>query len=206
MSYAKVKAAAAPFGMQILGGFHDTGKTTLLLGPADDFWPIFSTSPEAKDNQPDPIDRWSTRVIKTLAQNLGAEPSLPFGGPPYAPFLNWALSSGRCWSSPAGMLVHDTMGLMISFRGALIFGHQLNLPKPPRQSPCDNCASQPCKTACPVNALGPDGYVTSACHDHLDSPDGQSCLEHGCVARRACPISPKRPDTQSAHHMRYFHR
>ena len=206
MSYAEARAAVAPFGLQILGGFHAAGKTTLLLGPADDFWPIFSTSPEARDNQPDPIDRWSTRVITALSQNLHAKPSLPFGGPPYAPFLNWALYSGRCWSSPVGMLVHDTMGLMISFRGALTFDHQLDLPKPPLQSPCESCSFRPCNTACPVNALGPDGYVTSACHSHLDSPAGQSCLAAGCAARRACPISPKRPDTQSAHHMRYFHR
>jgi len=177
-----------------------------LLGPAGDFWTKFSTSPEASDNTADPIERWSTRIIGTMAQSFHATPSYPFGGPPYAPFLSWALKSGRCWSSPLGMLVHDTMGLMVSFRGALSFDHKINLPEPPTESPCTACTTKPCKVACPVNALGPNGYDTDSCHAYLNTPAGKTCLTKGCIARRACPISAKRPNAQSAHHMSYFHR
>ncbi len=206
MNHSVIASAVAPYGLQVLGGFVENGATTLLLGPTDNFWAIFSTSPEYQDGGPDPIDRWSIRIITALSQKLAATPHLPFGGPPYAPFLNWALKSGRCWSSPVGMLVHDTMGLMVSFRGGLTFDHQFDLPKPPSQSPCETCPTQPCKSACPVNALGADGYKTDACHTYLNTAAGRSCLTKGCAARRICPISRKRPDAQSAHHMNHFHK
>lgn len=206
MTLARTEKAAAPFGLAVPGGLHPTSQTTLLLlGPAAGFWPVFSSSPEARDGHPDPVDRWSTRVVAALAQQLNATPHLPFGGPPYAPFLSWALQSGRCWSSPVGMLVHNSAGLMVSFRGALEFDRRLPLPAPPETSPCDSCTSKPCQTACPVGALGPNGYETQACHGFLDISDGQTCRTKGCLARRACPISPARPNAQSAHHMSYFH-
>lgn len=206
MSYNATSTAATVHGLQTLGGLHIDKTTTLLLGPDHNFWPVFKASPEHRDKAPNPIDRWSTRILTSLAQNLNATPHLPFGGPPYAPFLSWALKSGRCWSSPVGMMVHETMGLMVSFRGALTFDHIFELPEPPNQSPCTTCTAQPCNTACPVGALGPTQYDTNKCHAYLNTTAGQSCLSQGCIARRICPISAKRPDEQSAHHMSYFHR
>ena len=208
MNYEAAEQAALAVGLAILGGFHrqEEAETLLLFGPAADFWDRFSRQPEAVDGLPNPIDRWSQRTLDTLASQLKANVFLPFTGPPYAPFLSWALKSGRCWSSPVGMLVHDRAGLMVSFRGALVFDSALEMPVPPLQSPCETCVEQPCRSACPVSALGADGYDTVACHGFLDSPAGASCLSQGCAARRACPVSLKRPDAQSAHHMRYFHK
>lgn len=215
MRYDTIEAAAARHGLAVYGGFHgDTGDglpegytTLLMLGPATDFWDHFQTEPEANDQAKDPIDRWSTRVIHTLAVGLNAHPFLPFGGPPYAPFLSWALKTGRAWSSPVGMLVHDTTGLMVSFRGALAFRQTLELPAT-EPIPCGNCTAKPCLSACPVNALSAEnGYDTVACHAYLDTAGGQRCLDQGCLARRACPVSAgaNRSAAQSAHHMRHFH-
>ncbi|MBR9863675.1 MAG: ferredoxin [Rhodobacteraceae bacterium] len=216
MSYAAVCSAATAQGLDVLGGFHggvEDGlpagcQTLLLLGPAPDFWPQFRQSVEYCDRLPDPVDRWSTRVIPQLADELHATPFLPFGGPPYAPFLSWALKTNRAWSSPVGMLVHDTAGLMVSFRGALAFRQKLDLP-PTGLRPCDSCTAKPCLSACPVDALSAaEGYDTAACHDYLDTADGQNCLSSGCKARRACPVSAgaNRDPEQSAHHMKYFHK
>ncbi len=205
MTYAAIEQAAAQHRLAILGGFHPSAsETLLLLGPAADFWAILTASPES--THPDPVDRWSARVMPLLARQFNASSALPFGGPPYAPFLAWALKSGRCWSSPVGMLVHDSCGLMVSFRGALTMPRKIDLPAPPVQSPCETCTDKPCRTACPVGALGPQGYDTAKCHGFLDHPEGRPCLSQGCAARRACPRSLKRPDAQSAHHMTYFHR
>ncbi len=204
MTYRAIESAAAKQGLAILGGFHPAnGETLLLLGPAGNFWEVFCASPEAA--QADPVDQWSARVIPLLAAQFEASAALPFGGPPFEPFLSWAMQSGRCWSSPVGMLVHDTTGLMVSFRGALRLSRHLDLPVPPPQSPCKTCTSKPCLQACPVNALGQQGYDTAKCHSFLDKPEGRSCLSKGCAARRACPLSMIRPDAQSAHHMSYFH-
>lgn len=201
---------AAP-GLRVMGAFcpgpgDDVPAgfgTLVMLGPSEDFWEVLTAAPEF--GAPDPVDRWSERVIGAMAKDLGGQAFLPFGGPPYAPFLRWALRTGRAWSSPVGMLVHDTTGLMVSYRGAIALRDRLKIP-PPGPRPCDGC-DRPCLSACPVGALGPDGYDTDACHRYLDTPAGSACLSGGCLARRVCPASAgaARAAAQSAHHMAYFH-
>lgn len=186
----------------------DSG-TLVLLGTAGAFWPAFSASVEGQDDKPDPVDRWSSRVIGALAEQVSATAYFPFGGPPYTPFINWALASGRAFSSPSQMMVHDQVGLMISYRGALHFDGELHIPPPLLgRSPCDSCSDKPCLSACPVGALVDGGpYDLGACHSFLDRVAGTSCMGQGCQARRACPLSfgANRSFFQSAHHMRYFH-
>jgi len=177
----------------------------VLLGPAGPgFWPHVTVAPEFADGAPDPLDRWSRRVIGALARGLGAKALFPFGGPPWPPFTDWARRSGRAWPSPVGLLVHDSHGLMLSYRGALALPHRLDLP-PAAPRPCDTCADQPCRTACPVGALSSGGYDVPACKDDLDRP-GNDCMARGCAVRRACPLSggAGRTEAQSAFHMGYF--
>ncbi len=217
MNYAAANQAANGAGLAVLGGFHPTAadmapqhcKTILMLGPQEPgFWPTLTASPEYTDGQPNPVDRWSTRVIGQLAQDLHATAVFPFGGPPYQPFVRWALKTGRVWSSPVDLLVHDTAGLFLSFRGALAFETTLNLPEPPAQSPCTTCETRPCLTDCPPRALTGAGYDVDNCHTFLRTPPGQACMQNGCAVRRACPVSQSygRLKEQSAHHMRAFHK
>lgn len=207
VSYQRIRELAATHALAIMGGVGEDGGTVILLGPGAGFWPHFQASPEWQDGAPDPIDRWSSRVITALADTLEAEALFPFGGPPYLPFLRWATDSGRAWQSPAGMLVHDSAGLMVSYRGALRFARPIALP-PTGASPCISCTAQPCMGACPVDALSAArGYDVAACHAFLDTAAGQDCLQQGCKARRACPVSQRfgRDPAQSALHMRSFH-
>jgi len=182
-------------------------RSVILLGPKEPgFWNYLSSQPEFHDQSPDPVDRWSKRTICKLAEQFGGAAVFPFGGPPYAPFISWALYCGAAWTSPVSLLIHADAGLFLSFRGALA----LPYPVPPPASakrPCDTCAGQPCATACPVNALQPDGYDLETCHRYLDTDAGQDCLDNGCAARRACPVSQSynRQPAQSAHHMKAFH-
>ncbi|MDM8164721.1 ferredoxin [Roseovarius sp.] len=177
----------------------------VLLGPLEPgFWPAFTASPEYLDGAPDPLDRWSHRVITGMAEALNATPFFPFGGPPYQPFIAWAKASGRAHSSPVGLLVHDTAGLMISYRGALGFADRIDAPAPP-PSPCESCETRPCLTACPVDAFASGSYDVAACKADLDRP-GNDCMTRGCAVRRACPVSQGhgRLEAQSAFHMRAF--
>lgn len=208
ISYETIRRSINPEGLSVMGGLHEAGATIILIGPGLTFWQIFSGSSEGRDGQPDPVDRWSSRVITGIAEVLNATPLFPFGGPPYQPFLRWALASGRAWQSPVGMLVHDTAGMMVSFRGALSFEGIIELPAPPSAAPCETCTHRPCTTACPVSALSDQhAYKVDACRSFLDSMAGRDCMRHGCIARRACPVSQTsgRLPEQSAHHMRYFH-
>jgi hypothetical protein len=212
----EVAAASARERLGIFGAFHPgpendapegTG-TLILLGPDEPgFWAHVTAAPEFADGAPDPLDRWSARVIGALAEALGGTALYPFGGPPYRPFVRWALASGRAWRSPVTLLVHDTAGLMVSYRGALALPDRLDLPPPPSAPPCAACDGQPCRSACPASALSDEGYDVAACHHLLDTSDGLDCMTQGCAARRACPVSRRygRLPEQSAYHMRLFH-
>lgn len=210
LNYQALAKAAHAHHLAVRGAFHPDDLpgvgTLILLGPDEPgFWPAFTASPEYRDGQPDPMDRWSARVIGAWAKQLNAQAFFPFGGPPHAPFFNWATRSGRAWPSPIQLLVHDQAGLFVSYRGALGLADQIPLPDSPSRAPCKDC-SQPCTTACPVNAFASGYYDVPACKAHLVSPAGQDCMRHGCAARRACPVSAEfgRLPDHSAFHMRAF--
>jgi hypothetical protein len=177
--------------------------TLILIGPDEpSFWPGFIQSDESRDERPDPIDRWSRRVLTDVAVAHDATALFPFGGPPYQPIFTWALRSGRFWSSPIGFLVHDAAGLFVSFRGVLLV--KPRLPTDAGISPCKTCAGQPCLTVCPVDAFDA-GYDVPACKSHLAQPQGHDCMTQGCRSRRACPIGQgKRLPAQATHHMKAF--
>lgn len=213
----EIETLAAGHALGVFGAFHpeaDEGlppgtRTLLMFGPREpEFWAHVTSSPEWRDGETDPLDRWSTRVIGAMARTLGGTALFPFGGPPYHPFYAWALRTGRAWTSPVTLLVHDTAGLMLSYRGAIALESTLEIPVARLESPCDGCAEKPCLTACPAGALGAEGYDVPACHAFLDSAAGADCLISGCSVRRACPISRAygRLPGQSSYHMGLFHR
>lgn len=207
-----IAARIAGDGLALRGAFHpedgdgvpDGYGTLLLLGPGADFWPVFERSPECANGGDDPLDRWSARVIGDRAREFGGLALFPFGGPPWHPFIAWARRGGQVWQSPVHLLVHETAGLMVSFRGAIALEPRLALPEA-AVAPCPACA-QPCRHACPVGALSPDGYDIPRCRAYLDTAPGRNCLTRGCAARRACPVGAGlRPERQSEFHMTAFH-
>ena len=215
MTLAAVEARLTPHRLTVLGAFHpepDDGLrgagTLALIGPAEPgFWSHVTATPEWADAHPDPLDRWSRRVIGRIACDLGAKALFPFTGPPFHPFQSWALRTGHAWQSPVRLLVHAAQGLMVSFRGALALPDRLPLPPAP-PNPCDRCDARPCETACPPAALTPAGYDVPACRAFLDTAAGGDCAGAGCRVRRACPLSASygRLPEQSAYHMSKFRR
>jgi hypothetical protein len=215
MTLEDIRAAARTEKLAILGAFHplkehkapDGTGTLILLGPDEPgYWGHIQSSPEWRDRNADPIDRWSTRVISKLAQTFSGQAFFPFGGPPFEPFFTWALASGQAWQSPVSILVHAQAGLMVSYRGAIALQDKLELPQPDAK-PCDTCA-KPCLTACKPRALTGDGYDVPACHAYLDTTDGAQNLRQGCNVRRSCPLSQSygRLAEHSAYHMSIFHK
>lgn len=201
---ARYDTEARAHGLVVQGALPHEGGALFLLGPDEPrFWPLFQASPEATDGRPDPLDRWSERVIGALAQAWGGTASFPSDGPPYPPFVDWALASEECWSSPVNLLVHRTAGLWISFRGAVHVPDVTIIPES-APSPCVSCAAAPCKSACPVGALTTSGYDVPRCQAYLRTADTQ-CRD-GCQVRRACPVSSgfERLPEQSAFHLAAF--
>ncbi len=226
-AWNELAAAVAEAGLRPRGGFAvgpddavpdvtpgRPARTLLLLGGVGgSLWPAFSISPELADGGPEPLDRWSLRVVTALAGRFGARPLFPFGGPPYQPFLRWARRAEPVAPSPLGLLVHPEHGLWHSYRGALAFAAPLALPpQATHASPCESCAGKPCLTACPVGAFAPplaDGlprYDLQGCAAHLRLPAGADCRQAGCLARRACPVAPDLAyeTAQASFHMAAF--
>ncbi len=213
MTLDEIVAAAGAEGLGVVGAFHpepddDAGDdvgTLILLGPAGPgLWTAFSASAEATDGAPNPMDRWSKRVIDGLAQRMGAKALYPFGGPPWLPFQRWAQKAEGAVPSPVGMLASARRGLWVSYRGALAFKGQIPLPTGDTSDPCAPC-SAPCTTACPVDAFSAGVYDVDRCAAHMRSDAGSAC-RRGCLVRRACPAGHRLnlPESQRAFHMAAF--
>ena len=165
-------------------------RTIVLAGMVGrEGWNAFAASPEAGDGLADPLDRWSRRLIESLARELGGRALFPFGGPPFLPFQRWAQRAEPVHSSPIGLLIHPYYGLWHAYRGAIGFPEELAVAKPaPVPSPCETCTGRWCLKACPVGAFSEAGYDVAACAGHLRSAAGGDCMDFGCRARRACPV------------------
>lgn len=205
VTLADLRQGAKARHLKVMGVAPDGAGCILLLGPDEPwFWPTFTAAQEYTDGAPDPMDRWSKRVIGAWAQEIGAAPIYPSDGPPYPSFYQWALDSAEIWSSPPGLLVSATEGLWVSFRGALRLPYAVAARRSTGR-PCTTC-SAPCLRACPVQALSEGQYDVDRCRAHIAGEDRAQCRAYGCAARRACPagVPHLRPAAQSAFHMQAF--
>ncbi|MFM9843679.1 MAG: ferredoxin [Dongiaceae bacterium] len=184
--------------------------TLILVGDIGGaMWPYFSRSPEAGDGKPDPLDRWTRRVVGGIAAGVNASAIYPFGGPPYWPFQRWAQRAESVFPSPLGILIHPEHGLWHAYRAALAFAEAIDLPpRTAARSPCESCTAKPCLSACPVGAFSGLGFDVDACAGHIGRPAGEICMTGGCLARHACPVAADRRHSgpQTRFHMAAFRR
>lgn len=170
-------------------------------------WATFRDSAEARDGQPEPLDRWSRRALGSLADRFGGLALDPADGPPWWPFQRWARRAEPVHPSPLGLLIHPAYGLWHAYRGALALPEPVAAPPPSAEpSPCATCRDRPCLGACPVGAHTVAGFAAPTCARHLATPAGTPCTTLGCAARRACPVAVGRaqaPD-QARFHLRAF--
>ncbi|HUF56918.1 MAG TPA: ferredoxin [Thermohalobaculum sp.] len=206
-------AGLAAHGLKAVGAFHPgpgdgappgTGTLVLVGAAGGRMWRVFSAAPEAADGAPDPLDRWSRRVIGGIAAGIGARAIFPFDGPPWPPFVRWAARGEGSRPSPVAIPVSPTRGLWASYRGALALAERLELDGARPAPPCPACPA-PCLTACPVDAFAGGRYDVAACTAHVASPEGVACRS-GCLVRRACPAGAGAtpPEAQRRFHMTAF--
>lgn len=168
------------------------------------FFGLFAGSAEAADGAPDPLDRYTRRVIERAAGEalgpLGVRRAVhfPFGTSPIVPFQRLGRAAGLGGPGPLGLQIHPTYGAWWAYRALVVVDRAL----PARSPPGDGCAGcpAPCLAACPGAAVARSGFVVAACHAHrLIAPP----CRLSCAARIACVRGPEHryTDAELAFHM-----
>lgn len=198
--YDEIANAVAPTGMLVRGGFVPGAddhvpalpdgrrvRSVIVVGNVGGaIWPRF----RADERQvPDPLDDWTRRLLRPIADRFDARFVHP-SDRPYIPMQRWARRADDVFESPIGLLIHPDHGLWHAYRGAFLFAEPVaGLPQVgQRTSPCDTCVARPCLTTCPVGAFTVGAYDHERCRGHVRSGDEPTCLTGGCAARRACPV------------------
>ncbi len=217
MALPELEAALARHGLRTRGGFATERETDgailaqapwarmlILVGNAgSELWDKSGAEIAALAG-PDPLDRWTRQIIDPIAQSIGGLVLYPFAGPPYWPFQRWAERAEGVRSSPIGIQIHPEYGLWHAYRAAILLPVTVDLPREPRDHPCDTCVEKPCLTHCPVGAFSAAGYDVDRCVQHVAAVQyvSGSCSHVGCLARLACPIGAAwryRPDHARFH-------
>jgi hypothetical protein len=145
------------------------------------------TASGAAGEAPDPLDRYTVRVIeKAVSGVLGARVPhairFPFdSGPPLLPIQRIGIAAGLPPPGPLGLQIHPVFGPWWGYRALVVLGGSVP-PAAPLASPCAGCPA-PCLPVCRGQAVALTGLRAGACVDHrLRDP----ACEEDCVARRGC--------------------
>ena len=173
-------------------------------GPA--FFDRFAhESPEAHDGAPNPLDRFTARVVNaTVADALAPlavthSTYFPFTtSEPLIPFQRLGRAAGLGGPGPLGLQIHPVFGPWWAYRALVVVDCEL----PPAPAPGDSCAGcdAPCVAACPAGAVAIAGFDVPACHARRLLVDA---CRLSCAARIACVRGPEHrySDGQLAFHM-----
>jgi hypothetical protein len=204
-----VEAALARCGLRLRGGWipgpddalpllphGHTAAVVWMVGMAgSECWPAFSASTFFTDGQPHSLDRWAASIGDALARRWAGVALYPSDGPPYYPFQQWGSRAENLQPSPLMLQMHPEYGLWHAYRFALALpdlqagdlGTPTVAPHRARSDICLQCDGQPCLQACPVQAFSGQAFAADSCQGHLQTPQGQDCMQGGCRARLACP-------------------
>jgi hypothetical protein len=200
-----LRDAFARYGLRVRGGFATDreldrdilaqaswARTLILVGNVgSELWDK-SGAEIAAMTGPDPLDRWTQKIVDPIARSIEGIALYPFAGPPYWPFQRWAERAEGVRSSPIGIQIHPEYGLWHAYRAAILLPRAIEQPHEEQAHPCDTCVDRPCLTHCPVNAFTAPGYDVESCVDRVVAVqyESGSCSDVGCLARLACPIGP----------------
>jgi hypothetical protein len=195
------EAAAGVVAGQLLPG----AAGALIVGSGGPtFFDRFAGAAEAVDGAPNPLDRYTRRVVEPAVAGaldplgVGRAIHFPFGNHPLIPFQRLGRAAGLGGPGPLGLQIHPTYGAWWAYRALVLVGCAL----PVLPAPGDGCAGcdAPCVAACPAGAVARTGFGVSACHGRrlVAEPCRLSC-----VARIACVRGPQHrySDAELAFHM-----
>ncbi len=171
------------FGLKVLGVVH-LEHTLVLIGNVGRSISYLFEQKKFASIENDPLDNWSREVLEPVAKEFNARAIYPFEGPPFHPFISWAISCGEVYQSPLKIMIHPKYGLWHGYRGAIVFDGDVEIKKEVSQgSPCDSCAIKPCLKACSAFAARkscPVGaehrYCAQQLSFHMSAAKALGCL------------------------------
>jgi hypothetical protein len=178
-------------------GLAPEARTAVVIGNGGgEFWHAFRSHcarhPE-HDRLADPLDAFTRLVVEeAVAANptgAGARVVYPFRFPAEpVSFVHLAECAGLGRRSVAGVLVHPVFGPWIALRAAILLPAVVVAERavPEDFDPCPSCVERACMPACPVGAVGPQGWDVPRCAAHRVSDPG-ACATR-CEARFMCVI------------------
>ncbi len=198
-----------PPGLRLAGLLPDARAALIVGSGGPVFFERFLMAPEARDGSPNPLDRFTARVVGELTAAalapLGVAHALAFpfaGRAPLIPFQRLGRAAGLGGPGPLGLQVHPDYGPWWAYRALVVLDRALNALEPPSSPLGDGCAGcpAPCVAACPAGAVARTGFDVVACHARRLT--AEPC-RLSCAARIACIRGPEHrySDRQLAFHM-----
>lgn len=168
------------------------------------FWQALTQNhPQLLDENANPVDTYTRNTVDTFFKETLQTRRYDILYPGRLPLDLQALGTQAGWHhpSPFWVGVNNRYGSWFAYR-ALILADSNFAPTTPwaEPSPCTSCATQPCISACPAQALQDGQLNLERCLNHRRQPE--SSCRYQCLARNACPVgSEHRYDaTQMQHH------
>ncbi len=158
----------------------------LVLGVGQGHYNHFITTARHLAN---PLDTWSEKIIKNQTKKY-IMPMQKNRRGQYYPLQKWARRVGF-HPSPLGIAIHPKFGLWVSIRGVVFHKTGKKRPLLHHKSPCKTCIAKPCMAVCPVGAVGDSNFDYPACRSYIQQSNQSTCVQGGCLARRACPVGKK---------------
>jgi len=156
---------------------------------------------------PNPVDTFALNEVEKFNRDVLNDSSLRI----LYPKSQWLVPLQRLGRflklgqpSLLGLDINSQYGLWFAFRVAFLTSRPLpKISGPTDKSPCINCATKPCQTACPAQAVQskPEDFRLNACAQYRFEENSK--CEHWCHARAACPVGEahRYTDEQFAYHM-----
>jgi epoxyqueuosine reductase len=159
----------------------------LLANGGPVFWQNMKRDPGVKVEEPDPVDNYTTRVVRNF---FGNDAIIVYPRNRMIPLRALGKLAGWHHDSPLGLGIHPIFGLWFAYR-AVIMSHAIFTPVADAidgrsESPCESCRDKPCITACPASAVIESGFEVQRCSDYRMEPD--SSCQSRCISRLACPV------------------
>ena len=203
LDVAAFDAAAAPLRLEAL--LASPGGALVVGAGGRPFFQGFVASPEARDGEGHPLDRYTARVIAAAVSGALAGTGIrhaigyPFGVEPFIPFQRLGRAAGLGGPGPLALQIHPVFGPWWAYRALIVLDRRFG-PAPVLGDACAGCPA-PCVAACPGGAVNRAGFQIAACHAHRVAAD--EC-RLSCAARIACIRGPEHryADEQLAFHMR----